>query len=114
MVWPAGSVDEPFRRSGFLYRHVRFPADVDGDAGQNLFLGDPDRHFWSENRGAERKRRTGARGLDPVFDCDPTDDYPDHGLQYRAGADEHRHQYDRCGLHVTAAVYYAGLPQPAS
>ncbi len=34
--WSTGSVDESLCRSGVLYRNVRFPADVDRNAGENF------------------------------------------------------------------------------
>ena len=69
--------------------------------------------FGKKNRRAQSKRRTGARGVDPVPDCDSADDYSDDGLQHRAGFNEHHHQHDRRRLDAAAAVYHAGVSQPA-
>jgi amino acid transporter len=41
-------------------------ADVDRDAGQNLLLGNPGRHFGKKTVELN-ERRTGARGVDPVL-----------------------------------------------
>jgi amino acid transporter len=41
LLRPAGDPDEPLRRAGLLHRHVRLPADVDGDPGEDLLLRDP-------------------------------------------------------------------------
>lgn len=59
------------------------------------------------------KRRARPRSLDPVPHRAAADGDPDLGLQHSAGSDEHRHQHDRCRLHVAAAVHHAGLPQSA-
>lgn len=69
--------------------------------------------MFRQNRGAERERRTGAGGVDPVFDRHSVNDYPNHGIEYRAGPDEHRHQHDRRCLNAAAAVHHAGLPESA-
>lgn len=46
VFWSTGSVDESLCRSGVLYRDVRFPADVDRNAGENFLLRNPGRHLW--------------------------------------------------------------------
>ena len=46
VFWSTGSTDESLCRSGVLYRDVRFPADVDGNAGENFLLRNSGRHLW--------------------------------------------------------------------
>ena len=62
-----------------LHRHVRLPADVDGDPGEDLLLRDPGRHLRQENRRAERERRTRPGSLDPVPHRAAVDGDPDPG-----------------------------------